>query len=179
MNNQLVALEKRLAEQLPAHLLGEEPELTLEDDELLVVMQVNTDGVTGEGKERRLGEQELIMRLRQESRALRIQLARAIHHDYGFVVSWGMRAGETLRMFTSNATKPVMTRLTREERKVLDSIIAANIANTRSAAISYIIRIYAREHQDWLQEVQLLSERMAQLRDQAQGEEKRIESSDV
>ena len=180
MNSQLVILEKRLVEQLPAHLLGGKLELTLEDDELLVVMHVSTAGAAGEDEKRRLGEQELIARLRQESRALRVQLARAIHHDYGFIVSWGMRAGETLRLFTSNATTPVMTRLAREERKVLDTIIAANIANTRSAAISYIIRAYAHEHQDWLQEVQQLSERMAQLRDQAQGRgEQQIDGSDT
>jgi hypothetical protein len=176
MNSQLVALEKLLVEQLPQPFSGGDLELTLEDDELLVVMRVSADEVVGEGEGegRRQREQELIARLRQESRALRVRLARAIHHDYGFVVSWGMRVGGTLQMFTSNATTPVMTRLAREERKVLDTIIAANIANTRSAAISYIIRIYAHEHQDWLKEVQQLDERMAHLREQAreQGEQK-------
>ena len=174
MNSQLVALEKLLVEQLPQPCSGGDLELTLEDDELLVVMRVSGDEVVGEGEGRRQGEQELIARLRQESRALRVRLARAIHHNYGFVVSWGMRVGGTLQMFTSNATTPVMTRLAREERKVLDTIIAANIANTRSAAISYIIRIYAHEHQDWLREVQQLDERMAHLREQAreQGEQK-------
>src|SRR5437762_9038246 len=109
MNSQLVTLERQLAEQLPMHLLGGKLELTLEDDELLVVMHVSTESVVGEGEERRLAEQELIARLRQESRALRVQLARAIHRDYGFIVSWGMCAGETMRMFTSNTTTPVMT----------------------------------------------------------------------
>ena len=61
-----------------------------------------------------------------------------------------------------------MTRLTREERQVLDTLMAARVANTRSAAISYIIRTFASEHRDWLNEVQQVSKRMNQLREQIQ-----------
>ena len=78
MNSQLVALEKLLVEQLPQPFSGGDLELTLEDDELLVVMRVSADEVVGEdeGEGRRQREQELIARLRQESRALRVRLAR-------------------------------------------------------------------------------------------------------
>jgi hypothetical protein len=48
---------------------------------------------------------------------------------------------------------PVMTRLGRTERDVLDTLVAAGVADTRSAALAYAVRAFAAEHTDWLAEV--------------------------
>ena len=155
-----------LLEQLPTSVLASDPEIIVESDELLVILHVAVDSLAGEGEVRAQSERALIDRLRAETRALRIHLARSINRTYGVVVSWGMQAGETVQMFTSNNTVPVMTRLTRTERQVLDTLIAANIANTRSTALSYIVRTFAAEHPDWLNEIREVAKHMAQLRKQ-------------
>jgi hypothetical protein len=155
-----------LLEQLPSSVLASDPEINIESDELLVILHVAVDSVTGEGEARAQSERALIDRLRTETRALRIHLGRSINRTYGMIVSWGMQAGETLQRFTSNTTVPVMTRLTRTERHVLDTLIAANIANTRSTALSYIVRTFAAEHRDWLNEIQGVARHMARLRKQ-------------
>jgi hypothetical protein len=70
-----------------------------------------------------------------------------------------------MEYLTSN-TAPVMTRLSHQDRQVLDTLIAANIAHTRSAALSYIVRLFAVEHQEWLNTVQQAVQQMASLREQ-------------
>jgi hypothetical protein len=46
-----------------------------------------------------------------------------------------------------------MTRLARAERDVLDTLVAAGVAETRSSALAYTVRTFAAEHGDWLAEV--------------------------
>ncbi len=166
MSSEPGEIKSWLLEQLPPSVLASDPEITVESDELLVILHVAVDSLAGEGEIRAQSERALIDRLRTETRALRIHLGRSINRTYGMVVSWGMQAGETVQMFTSNNTVPVMTRLTRTERQVLDTLIAANIANTRSTALSYIVRTFAAEHHDWLNEIREVAKHMAQLRKQ-------------
>jgi hypothetical protein len=46
-----------------------------------------------------------------------------------------------------------MTRLARAEREVLDTLVAAGVAETRSSALAYVVRAFAAEHAEWLAEV--------------------------
>jgi hypothetical protein len=158
-------LSRWLLSQLPASVAGGNPEITIEADELLIILNLNTDSLKGEGEALRKREQELIERQRSETRKLRIQLGRHLEQISGCVVSWGMRAGGTVQRFTMN-TATVMTRLSAPERQVLDTLIAANVANTRSAALAYVVRTFAAEHQDWLNRVQEAARHMANLRTQ-------------
>jgi hypothetical protein len=63
-----------------------------------------------------------------------------------------MRAGSSEMLFTTRSA-PVMTRLGRAEREVLDTLVAAGVAETRSSALAYIVRAFAVEHAEWLDEV--------------------------
>ena len=137
----------------------------MDADELLIILNLNTETLAGEGEALKNAEQTLIEHQRNETRSLRIQLGRHIERTYSCAVSWGMRAGGTVEYFTRN-TIAVMTRLSRVERQVLDTLIAANVANTRSAALSYIVRAFATEHQDWLDKVEEVAKNMASLRAQ-------------
>jgi hypothetical protein len=158
-------LSEWLLSRLPASVMGSDPEVTREADELLIILNLNTETLKGEGEALKKQERELIERQRSETRKLRIQLGRHLEELTGCAVSWGMRAGRTLELFTMN-TVAVMTRLSRPERQVLDTLIAANVANTRSAALAYIVRTFAFEHQDWLKQAQEAAKRMADLRAQ-------------
>lgn len=159
-------LKEWLLHQLPPAITSCETEVTSDEDEMLVILHLDTSAL-GETKEneRKRVEQACIVHYRAETKALRIQLAREIHEQYGYTVTWGMRAGKTIQFFTNNQ-KPVMTRLSYYERRVLDTLIAANVANTRSAALAYIVRTFAAEHQDWLDDVQEALVHVEQLRQQ-------------
>jgi hypothetical protein len=162
-------LTEWLLNRMPATVAASNPEITIDDDEVLIVLNLNTSGLTGDGEARAKGERELIERRRNETKGLRMAAGRQIGHSYGRAVSWGMRAGSTMQLFTNN-TAPVMTRLSRDERHVLDTLITAGVANTRSGALSYVVRAFTTEHKSWLDEVQDTMARVAGLRDKLQTE---------
>ncbi len=162
-------LTEWLLNRMPATVAASNPEVTIDDDEVLIVLNLNTSGLTGEGEAQAKAERELIERRRNETKGLRMQAGRQIGHAYGRAVSWGMRAGGTTQLFTNN-TAPVMTRLSRDERHVLDTLITAGVANTRSAALGYVVRAFAVEHKSWLDEVQDTMARVAGLREKLQTE---------
>lgn len=160
-------LKEWLLSQFPPIVESCESEVTDDNDELLIILHLATNRIEGIGDGRKQAEQALIDHYRLETKALRIQLGREIGQMYGSSVTWGMRAGKTVQFFTNNM-KPVMTRLSYQERRVLDTLIAANIAHTRSAALGYIVRTFATEHQDWLEDVQEALQHVDSLRDQLQ-----------
>ncbi|HJZ50367.1 MAG TPA: hypothetical protein VKE41_24520 [Roseiflexaceae bacterium] len=147
-------LQTWLQEYVPANLLAGSPEIAFYDDEVVIVLPVVTseldDGLPDE--ERRAAERSLIARRREETRPWRMKLARELQSRLGRSVAWGMRAGETQALFSTRSV-PVMTRLGRAERDVLDTLVAAGVADTRSAALAYAVHAFAAEHADWLAEV--------------------------
>src|SRR5579859_5663875 len=106
--NDAQELTRWLLSQLPANVVGSNPEITVDADELLIILTLNTEMLIGEGEALKTAEQALIERQREETRKLRIQLGRHLERTSGYAVSWGMRAGETLQLFTPN-TIAVMT----------------------------------------------------------------------
>jgi hypothetical protein len=108
-------------------------------------------------------ERRLIAHQREMSRPLRIQLARELQGMLRRSVAWGMRAGSSEELFTTRSV-PVMTRLNRNERDVLDTLVAAGVADTRSAALAYTVRAFATAHADWLAEVREAIEQVQQVR---------------
>lgn len=146
-------LQRWLQERLPAPLLASMPEVAIYDDEIVVVLQLAGDGQPdAPEEEQRSAEQRLIIERREETRPLRMRLARELQEITGRPIAWGMRAGESAALFTTRSV-PVMTRLGRVEREVLDTLVSAGVAETRSAALAYIVRAFASEHADWLDEV--------------------------
>jgi hypothetical protein len=155
-----------LQARLPAHLLAAPPEVAVYDDEVVITLHLATgDQPTGElDEERRLAEQRLIDEQREVTRSLRMRLAREIQDTVGRSVAWGMRAGETTALFSTRSV-PVMTRLGRAERDVLDTLVSAGVADTRSAALAYVVRAFAAEHGPWLDEVRTAIAQVVQVRD--------------
>jgi hypothetical protein len=158
-------LKRRLQDRLPAQLLAGAPEISLYDDEIVVLLPLADEGLDPalSEDERRDVALQLIARRREETRGLRMQLARDLQAIVGRPVAWGMRAGETSALFTTRSA-PVMTRLGRAERDVLDTLVAAGVADTRSSALAYTVRAFAAEHADWLAEVRAAIEQVDQVR---------------
>jgi len=98
------------------------------------------------------GQAGRITRFREETRAARIEVARELEHRTGRKVSWAVTCGDTTESFTRLAV-PVMTRLGQPQRKVLDTLVEAGVARSRSEALSWCVKLVAQHEGDWLTEL--------------------------
>ena len=60
-----------------------------------------------------------------------------------------MTVGDERVLFTHIAV-PVMTRLRQPERQVLDTLVDAGVARSRSDALAWSVRLVGEHTQDWL-----------------------------
>jgi hypothetical protein len=90
-----------------------------------------------------------IGRFRSETKAERIEIALEAQARYQRKVSWGVRLGTTEALFTHVAA-PVMTRLRQPERQVLDTLVDAGVARSRSDALAWSVRLVGEHADEWL-----------------------------
>jgi len=90
-----------------------------------------------------------IRRFREETRPARITIAQELERRTGRNVTWGAKCGDTTKIFT-RLTVPVMTRLPQPERKVLDTLVEAGVARSRSDALAWCVRLVSEHEKDWL-----------------------------
>jgi hypothetical protein len=109
------------------------------------------DEVTDDA-ERAAAEAGRISRFREDSRDERIEIARQAEHRYRRKVAWGARLGGTTEMFTTLSV-PVMTRLRQPERLVLDTLVDAGVARSRSEALAWAVRLVGEHGAQWLGEL--------------------------
>lgn len=100
---------------------------------------------------------------REETRARRIQIADEARETVGRVVSWGARCGETTELFTT-AGVPVMTRLRIDERLVLDTLVDAGVARSRSDALAWCVRLVGRHEEGWISDLRTAFEQVEAVR---------------
>ncbi|MCF6508651.1 hypothetical protein E9549_14730 [Blastococcus sp. MG754426] len=125
-------------------------ELTIDRDEITVVGTLAEPSAgEGDADAARAGR---IERFREETRGRRMAIADAAQERYGRSVAWGAACGETRRLFT-HASVPVMTRLRQPERLVLDTLVDAGVARSRSEALVWAVRLVGRHADDWLTEL--------------------------
>jgi len=86
---------------------------------------------------------------RESTRAERVKIAAAAEKRFGRKVSWGVVQGGRPTFFTSLST-PVMTRLRLPERAVLDTLVSAGVARSRSDALAWCVRLVGQHEGDWL-----------------------------
>lgn len=89
---------------------------------------------------------------REETREERIAIAAAAESLFRRKVTWGARSGDTKVLFT-HLSVPVMTRLRIDERHVLDTLVSAGVARSRSDALGWCVRLVAQHEGDWLAEL--------------------------
>jgi hypothetical protein len=88
-------------------------------------------------------------RFREETRSERMAIADEAQNRYGRKVSWGVEvAGEPV-LFTHIAV-PVMTRLKQPERQVLDTLVDAGVARSRSDALAWSVKLVGEHTDEWL-----------------------------
>jgi len=86
---------------------------------------------------------------REATRAERVAIASEAEARFRRKVSWGVEAGGETRLFTT-ASAPAMTRLRMPERKVLDTLVEAGVARSRSDALAWCVRLVSRHQSEWL-----------------------------
>jgi hypothetical protein len=90
-----------------------------------------------------------ISRFREETRAERMKIAAEAEARYGRKVAWGASLGDTRTLFT-HLSIPVMTRLRQPERQVLDTLVDAGVARSRSEALAWAVNLVGQHTDEWL-----------------------------
>src|SRR5579875_39764 len=97
----------------------------------------------------RAAESGRIKRWREDTRGKRMRIADEAERRFGAKVAWGAVCGDTREVFT-NLSVPVMTRLRQPERRVLDTLVDAGVARSRSEALAWCVRLAGRHEDDWI-----------------------------
>ena len=140
-----------VAGRVPGEWSVDAAEVRVDDDEILVVAHLpEVDlGADAAPAERETAEAARIGGFREESRDRRMQIAAEAEQALGRVLSWGAVCGSTTRTFTT-AGVPVMTRLRIDERLVLDTLVDAGVARSRSDALAWCVRLVGRNEERWI-----------------------------
>jgi hypothetical protein len=132
-----------LDRRLPDSWFAGPPEVTADGDEILVVGSLLDGGDDPVARARRF---------REETREPRVLLAAELERRFRRKVSWGVDCGDEILLFTT-VSVPVMTRLRLPERRVLDTLIDAGVARSRSDALAWCVRLVGTHEADWIREL--------------------------
>lgn len=138
--------------RLPDDWFTEPVEVTIDREEILIIGRIATpddtdaDADSVEAREAAAGR---IARFREETRDDRIGVAREAEHRFRRKVAWGAECGPEREVFT-NLSIPVMTRLRQPQRRVLDTLVDAGVARSRSDALGWCVRLVGENTEEWL-----------------------------
>jgi hypothetical protein len=120
------------------------------------------DAATAEAEAAAIGRSR---RFREETRDVRIEIAREAEHTFGRKVSWGVTCDGRKVMFTTLSV-PVMTRLRQPERRVLDTLVDAGVARSRSDALAWCARLVGEHEDSWLSDLRTALSHVEEVRAQ-------------
>jgi hypothetical protein len=141
------------AGRLPDGWFEGPPEVSVDRDEIVVVGRLSPVTVEADDPAAvAAAETGRISRFREDTRDARIAIAREAEHKYGRKVAWGAQVGNTRQLFTT-LSAPVMTRLRQSERKVLDTLVDAGVARSRSEALAWCVRLVGEHAESWLNDL--------------------------
>ncbi|HVJ96941.1 MAG TPA: hypothetical protein VNC41_08930 [Acidimicrobiia bacterium] len=140
------------AGRLPDEWFTGPPEVTADREEILVVGTLAEPDYpkSSDADAKAAAQRARIQRFREDTREARMKIADEAEERTGRKVAWGAQCGEERRVFTSLAI-PVMTRLRMPERQVLDTLVGAGVARSRSDALAWCVRL-VRDHEGaWIE----------------------------
>lgn len=155
------------AGRLPQEWRAAPPVVTVDREEITVVVHQPDVSVAQEAGDvetdsARAGRAKAF---REETREARMTVAREAEHRFGRKVSWGVVVGDHQELWTHIAV-PVMTRLRQPQRQVLDTLIDAGVARSRSEALAWCVRLVEQHADDWLAELRAALSHVAEVRTQ-------------
>jgi hypothetical protein len=152
--------------RMPGDWFAETPEISFDREEISVIgMLPAPEAAPGATEaERAAAIEGRSRRFREETRQQRIEIAREAEHRFGGrKVSWGVICGEQRVMFTTISV-PVMTRLRQRERLVLDTLVDAGVARSRSDALAWCVRLVGEHEDSWLADLREALRHVEQVR---------------
>src|ERR1700677_3535609 len=140
------------AGRLPDAWFAGDPKVVIDREEITVIGRLpDPDGAENAESEARASGR--VSRFREETRSERMRIADETQEKYGRTVSWGVEVGspDSLEqiLFTHIAV-PVMTRLRQSERQVLDTLVDAGVARSRSDALAWSVKLVGEHADEWL-----------------------------
>ena len=152
------------AGRLPQAWFDGDPDIVVDRDEITVIGRLPEPG-EAETKARTDGR---ISRFREDTRTERMHIADEAQDRFGRKVSWGVEAGGARTLFTHLAV-PVMTRLRQPERQVLDTLVDAGVARSRSDALAWSVKLVGEHAEEWLAKLRNALSEVDDLRGQGPG----------
>lgn len=142
------------AGRLPQEWSVEAPRVSVDREEITVILSVEDVAVDPDGSEIATAEARVgrARAFREDSREARMTIAREAQHRYERTVSWGLRVGGHEELWTHVAA-PVMTRLRQPQRQVLDTLVDSGVARSRADALAWCVRLVGQHEGDWLAEL--------------------------
>lgn len=141
------------AGRLPDGWFSAPPEVTHDRDEIVVIGTLPDPDVGAspgeDGDTRATARRARILGFREDTRALRMRIADEAEARFARKVAWGARCGDEEDLFTTLSV-PVMTRLRLPERRVLDTLVDAGVARSRSDALVWSVRLVSEHADEWL-----------------------------
>ena len=138
------------AGRLPDDWFEGPPEVRVDREEILVIGTLPDVDLEDAGEAAlEAARVARIKRFREETRERRIEIALEAQRRFRKKVSWGARCGEIALGFTT-VSVPVMTRLRQKDRQVLDTLVEAGVARSRSHALAWCVRLVGEHQEEWI-----------------------------
>jgi hypothetical protein len=154
-----------LAGRLPDDWFTAAATVTVDREEIVVVGELAAppaaDGDTDSA--RKSAATGRIGRFREDTRAERMKIADEAEVRYRRKIAWGASIGDTRVLFTHLAV-PVMTRLRQDERRVLDTLVDAGVARSRSDALAWCVTLVGEHTDQWLADLREAMSEVERLR---------------
>jgi hypothetical protein len=150
--------------RLPGDWFTGPPDIGVDREEIAVIGTLPGPDTLASDAERAAAAAGQIRRFREETRGRRMEIAREAEHAFRRKVSWGASCGDVSEMFTTLSV-PVMTRLRQSERQVLDTLVDAGVARSRSDALAWCVRLTGENVDAWLSRLRTALRAVEEVRD--------------
>src|SRR5438552_10310912 len=156
--------------RIPRGWLAGAPEIDVDREEVLIVgkwsdVELGKDAAPETLRAARAGR---IKQHREDTREARMAIAREAEHRFRRKVSWGAVCGDERELFTTLSI-PVMTRLRMPEREVLDTLVNAGVARSRSHALAWCVKLVAENQGEWISKLREALTSVQQVRSEGPG----------
>lgn len=144
------------AGRLPEDWFDGDPEVVVDREEITVIGRLPGPSQSADdpqAQESGAHASGRAARFREQTRSDRMRIADEAEARYGRKVAWGVDVGPegaTERILFTHIAVPVMTRLRQPERRVLDTLVDAGVARSRSDALAWSVKLVGQHADEWL-----------------------------
>ncbi len=154
MSTDTAAIQKWFNAHADDEWASEGIEITADSDEILAVVKLPTadEDLPDDSDDKEVAIKRIARQFRRGTRQSRMSVAQEAQELFERKVSWGVQTGEDTYLFT-HVTVPAMTRLRIAERGVLDTLVNAGVANSRSEALAWCVKFVSKNEKGWLDDL--------------------------